>query len=69
MDTVLENETRDIFKEEIEALIQQDSKYISIGPDQIEAIVSAFEFTLTNGREKVRAQMLYDLVENKRGNR
>lgn len=67
MDTVLENETREIFKAEIEALIQQDSKYISISPDQLEAIFKAFDFTLTNGREKVRAQMLYDLVQEKRG--
>ncbi len=68
MDKVLENDTREIFKSEIEAIIQQDSKYISISPDQLEAIVHAFEFTLTNGREKVRAQMLYDLVQEKRGN-
>lgn len=68
MDTVLENETLDIFKAEIEALLQQDSKYISISPDQLEAIVKAFDFTLKNGREKVRAQMLYDLVQEKRGN-
>ena len=68
MDKVLENDTREIFKSEIEAIIQQDSKYISISPDQLEAIVQAFEFTLTNGREKVRAQMLYDLVQEKRGN-
>ena len=68
MDTVLENETLEIFKEEIVALIQQDSKYISISPDQLDAIVKAFDFTLKNGREKVRAQMLYDLVQEKRGN-
>lgn len=68
MDTVLENETLEVFKSEIAALIQQDSKYISISPDQLEAIVKAFDFTLTNGREKVRAQMLYDLVQEKRGN-
>lgn len=68
MDTVLENETLDIFKAEISALIQQDSKYIAISPDQLEAIVKAFDFTLKNGREKVRVQMLYDLVQEKRGN-
>ena len=68
MDTVLENETLEIFKAEISALIQQDSKYISLSPDQLEAIVKAFDFTLKNGREKVRAQMLYDLVQEKRGN-
>ncbi|MXV78062.1 hypothetical protein F4X73_00395 [Candidatus Poribacteria bacterium] len=68
MDTVLENETLEIFKAEIVALIQQDSKYISISPDQLDAIVKAFDFTLKNGREKVRAQMLYDLVQEKRGN-
>ena len=68
MDTVLENETLEIFKAEITALIQQDSKYISISPDQLDAIVKAFDFTLKNGREKVRAQMLYDLIQEKRGN-
>lgn len=68
MDTVLENETLEIFKAEIVALIQQDSKYISISPDQLDAIVKAFDFTLKNGREKVRAQMLYGLVQEKRGN-
>lgn len=68
MDTILENETLEIFKTEITALIQQDSKYISISPDQLDAIVKAFDFTLKNGREKVRAQMLYDLVQEKRGN-
>ena len=68
MDTVLENETLEIFKAEISALIQQDSKYISLSPDQLDAIVKAFDFTLKNGREKVRAQMLYDLVQEKRGN-
>ena len=65
MDTVLENETLEIFKAEITALIQQDSKYISLSPDQLESIVKAFDFTLKNGREKVRAQMLYDLVQEK----
>ena len=68
MDTVLENETLEIFKAEIAALIQQDSKYISLSPDQLESIVKAFDFTLKNGREKVRAQMLYDLVQEKGGN-
>lgn len=68
MDTILENETLEIFKAEITALIQQDSKYISLSPDQLDAIVKAFDFTLKNGREKVRAQMLYDLVQEKRGN-
>ena len=68
MNTILENEALEIFKAEIEAIIQQDSKYISIHPDQLDAIVKAFDFTLKNGREKVRAQMLYDLVQEKRGN-
>ena len=66
MDTVLDNETREIYKVEIEAIIQHDSKYITLGPDELEAIVNAFEFTLANGREKVRAQMIYDLIQEKR---
>ena len=68
MDTVLDNETREIFRSEIEIIIQHDAKYISLDPDEFEAIVNAFEFTLTNGREKVRAQMIYDLVQEKRDN-
>lgn len=65
MDTVLDDETREIYKTEIEALIQRDDKYISISPDELDAIVEAFDFTLKNGREKVRAQMLYDLIQVK----
>lgn len=65
MDTILENETREIYRAEIMTLIQQDEKYITLGPEELEAIVNAFEFTLTNGREKVRAQMLYDLIQEK----
>lgn len=68
MDTVLDNETREIYKAEIEAIIQHDSKYITLSPDELEAIVKAFEFTLKNGREKVRAQMIYDLIQEKRDN-
>lgn len=68
METSLENETQHIYKTEIEALIQRDPKYKTLGPAELEAIVHAFEFTLTNGREKVRAQMLYDLLHEKRDN-
>ena len=66
MDISLENETLNIYRKEIEALIQRDEKYKTLGPAELEAIVHAFEFTLTNGREKVRAQMLYDLIHQKR---
>ncbi|MCY4404319.1 MAG: hypothetical protein OXD54_17275 [Candidatus Poribacteria bacterium] len=66
METVLDDETREIYKTEIEALIQRDEKYISISPDELDAIVEAFDFTLKNGREKVRAQMLYDLIQVKK---
>ena len=66
MDISLENETLNVYKKEIEVLIQRDEKYRDLGPDEIEAIVRAFEFTLTNGREKVRAQMLYDLIHEKK---
>ncbi len=65
MDTILENETREIYKAEIMTLIQQDEKYITLGPEELDAIVNAFDFTLANGREKVRAQMLYDLIQEK----
>ena len=66
MDISLENETLNIYREEIEALIQRDEKYRTLGFAELEAIVRAFEFTLKNGREKVRAQMLYDLIHEKR---
>lgn len=66
MDISLENETLKVYKKEIEALIQRDEKYRDLGPDELEAIARAFEFTLTNGREKVRAQMLYDLIHEKK---
>lgn len=66
MDTVLDDETREIYKTEIEALIQSNEKYITVSPDELDAIVEAFDFTLKNGREKVRAQMLYDLIQTKK---
>ena len=66
MDISLENETQHIYKKEIEVLIQREEKYRTLGPAELEAIVRAFELTLTNGREKVRAQMLYDLIHQKR---
>ncbi len=66
MDISLENETLNIYRREIEALIQRDEKYKDLGPAEIDAIVRAFEFTLKNGREKVRAQMLYDLIHEKK---
>ena len=68
MDTVLKNETYEIFKTEIQALYRQEGKYITLSPAELEAIVNAFEFTLTNGGEKVRAQMIYDLIQVKREN-
>ena len=67
MDISLEKETLNIYREEIEALIQRDEKYKTLDLAELEAIVHAFEFTLTNGREKVRAQMLYDLIHEKKG--
>ena len=67
MDISLENETLNIYRKEIEALLQRDEKYRTLGAAELEAIVNAFEFTLKNGREKVRAQMLYDLIHEKRG--
>ena len=66
MDISLEDETLNIYRKEIETLIQRDEKYKDLGPAELEAIVRAFEFTLTNGREKVRAQLLYDLIHEKR---
>ena len=66
MDISLEKETLNIYREEIETLIQRDEKYRTLGIDELEAIVGAFELTLTNGREKVRAQMLYDLIHENR---
>ena len=66
MDISLENETLDIYRKEIEELIQREDKYSALGPDDLETVVRAFEFTLTNGRKNVRSQMLYDLFHQKR---
>lgn len=66
MDISLENETLNIYKREIETLIQRDEKYKTLGLAELEAIARAFEFTLKNGPEKVRAQMLYDLIHEKK---
>ena len=66
MDISLENETLHVYRKEIETLIQRDEKYRDLGPDEIEAIVRAFEFTLINGRKQVRAQMLYDRIHEKK---
>ena len=68
MDISLENETLNIYRKEIETLLQRDEKYKDLGHAELEAIMQAFEFTLKNGREKVRAQMLYDLIHEKRDN-
>lgn len=68
MDNVIEKETREIFKAEIEDLLEKDSKYISLGPDEIEAILKAFDYTLTNGKKNVRTQMLYDAIQIKNKN-
>ncbi len=66
MDISLEKETLNIYRREIEALIQRNEKYKDLGTAELDAIVRAFEFTLKNGREKVRAQMLYDLIHEKK---
>ncbi len=66
MDISLENETLNIYRKEIDALIGREEKYRTLGITEIEAIVQAFEFTLTHGREKVRSQMLYDLIHKKK---
>ena len=60
MEDVIKKETSEIIRSEIEALIEKDSKYISLGPDEIQTIVDTFNFTLKNGKKNVRAQMLYD---------
>ena len=67
MDTSLEYDTQEIYRAEIEALLERDPKYKTLGIAELEAIVHAFEFTLTNGQENVRAQMLYDLIHEKQG--
>lgn len=68
MDTPLENETLNIYKTEVEALLQRNEKYQTLGPAEYAAVVRAFEFTLANGRERVRAQMLYDMLHEIRDN-
>ena len=66
METVLDKDTLEIFRAEIETLMRHNEKYISISPDELDAIVNAFDFTLKNGRDQVRGQMLYDMIQENR---
>lgn len=66
MDISLENETQYIYRKEVEALLRREEKFEGLGDAELEAIVSAFEFVLTNGPEKVGSQMLYDRIHQKR---
>lgn len=52
MDISLENETLNIYREEIEALLRREEKYRTLGPAELEAIVNAFEFTLKKRTRK-----------------
>lgn len=63
MATSLKDETLKIYKTEIEALVQQNEKYQRLGPAEYDAIIRAFKFIYENGKEKVRAQMLHDMID------
>jgi len=62
-DISLEKETRKIYREQIDDLIQKDDKFKDLGPVELEAVVKAFEFLMEQGVEKVRAQMLYEMID------
>ncbi len=63
MDTSLENETFNIYRREIEKLLQQEPKYKTLGVPELDKIAHAFKFTLE--QDKVRVQMLYELIGDK----
>lgn len=66
MDISLEDETLQIYRKELETLIQREEKYASLGAPELAAIADAFKLTLTHGREKIRPQVIYDRIHEKR---
>lgn len=68
MPSALENEFGQIYEQEVEKLIESESKYHSVlGAAEVSAVVHAFRFALEHGVDKVTVQMLYDLIDDSSG--
>ena len=68
MPSTLENELGEIYEQEVEKLIESESKYHSVlGSTEIAAVVKAFRFALEHGPDKVTVQMLYDMIDDRSG--
>ena len=68
MPSTLENDLVEIYEQEVEKLLEAESKYHSIlGASEISAIVRAFGFALEHGTDKVTVQMLYDMIDDSSG--
>ena len=68
MPSVLENELGEIYEQEVEKMLESESKYHSVlGAAEVSAIVRAFRFALEHGADKVNVQMLYDMINDSTG--
>lgn len=68
MASTLENELVEIYEQEVEKLALSESKYQSVlGSSEIAAVVRAFRFALEHSVDKVTAQMLYDMIDDRGG--
>ena len=68
MPSTLENELGEIYEQEVQKLIESESKYRSaLGAAEGSAVVQAFRFALEHGPDKVTVQMLYDMIDDSSG--
>ena len=68
MPSTLENELGEIYEQEVEKLIESESKYHSaLGAAEVSAVVKAFRFVLEHGVDNVTVQMLYDMIDDSSG--
>ena len=66
--STLENELGEVYEQEVEKLIESQSKYHAVlGAAEVSAIVQAFRFVLEHGADKVTVQMLYDMIDDSSG--
>ena len=68
MPSTLENELGEIYEQEVEKLIESESKYHSaLGTTEVSAVVQAFRFVIEHGVDNVTVQMLYDMIDGGSG--
>lgn len=68
MPSTLENELGEIYEQEVEKLIESESKYHSVlGTTEVSAVVQAFRFAIEHGVDNVTVQMLYDMIDDSSG--